>query len=131
QARVLLPGRGDLVEEPRPDDAAGPPQRRARAEVDAPAVLLAGRGDLVEALRVGDDLRGVQRLAHVLDEALGQVDPAVGAGQDAHGALALLDAAGQGPRERGLGDAGDRHAQVEGVLDGPAPGALLPGLVED
>ncbi len=36
----------------------------------------------------------------------------------------------QGPRERGLGDAGDRYPQIESILHGPPAGALLLGLVE-
>ncbi len=46
-----------------------------------------------------------------------------------HGAL--LGVAGEGPGEHGLGDARDRHAQVQGGLHGPRAGALGSGLVED
>ena len=50
--------------------------------------------------------------------------------QDADGGRALRDRAGQRAGERGLRDAGDRHAEVERVLHGPAAGALLLRLVE-
>ncbi len=57
------------------------------------------------------------------------LDAAVAAGQPAGGA-AQVGVAGQRPGEDRLGDAADRDAEVEGVLDGPAAGALLLGLVE-
>ena len=53
------------------------------------------------------------------------------AGRQAGGGLALGDRAGQRAGEHRLGDAGDRHAEVERRLDRPAAGALLLGLVED
>ena len=66
--------------------------------------------DRVEALRVGDDLRGVERLAHVLDEGVGVGDGRTrldGPGQAGRrGALRGLG--GQRAGEHGLGDAGDR-----------------------
>ena len=52
-----------------------------------------------------------------------------GAGQAA-GRAAQVGVAGQRAGEDRLGDAAHRHAQVERVLDGPAAGALLLGLVE-
>ena len=52
-----------------------------------------------------------------------------GAGQAAGGA-AQVGVAGQRAGEDRLGDAAHRHAQVERVLDGPAAGPLLFGLVE-
>ena len=82
------------------------------------------------ALRVGDHLGRVQRLLDLVGELrrLGRLR-ARGAGQAA-GGLALVGVAGQRAGEDRLGDAGDRDAQVEGVLHGPAAGALLLGLVE-
>ena len=47
------------------------------------------------------------------------------------GGLALGDRARQRAGEHRLGDAGDRHAQVQRRLHRPAAGALLLGLVED
>ena len=52
------------------------------------------------------------------------------AGQRGGAGGPLRDRAGQGARERRLGDARDRHAQVERVLHGPAARALLLRLVE-
>jgi hypothetical protein len=53
------------------------------------------------------------------------------AGREAAGDGALLGVARQRAGERRLGDAGHRHAQVEGGLHGPRAGALRAGLVED
>ena len=71
QVRGLGVGVGDAVEELGADDAAAAPDLGDRAEVDVPVVLGGAGADLVEALRVRDDLRGVQRQAHVLDERVG------------------------------------------------------------
>ena len=104
-----------------------------RAEVDRPVVLGGAGADLVEALRVRDDLRRVQREAHVLDERVGvgsTVERLDGAGQVARD-RALLGVRRQRPGEDGLGDARDGHAEVERGLHGPRAGALGAGLVED
>ena len=89
--------------------------------------------DLVEALGVGDHLGGVQRGAHVLDELVGVVDGGRVAGlvEDLAGGLALLGVARDAAGEGGLGDAGDRYAEVQRALHGPATGALLLGGVGD
>ena len=126
---------GDAVEEAGADDAAGAPDLRDVALVDVPAELLGARDDLVEALRVGDDLRRVERAAHVLDEGVGVgvgdlPVASAGPGRSADG-LALRALGGEAAGEHGLGDAGRGHAEVEGVLHGPRAGALGAGLVED
>ena len=93
-----------------------------------PVVLAAADVDHVPALRVGDQLGRVQGLLDLVGEVRvrrGRPGP----GQAAGGA-AQVGVAGQGPGEDRLGDAADRDAQVERVLDGPAAGALLLGLVE-
>ena len=126
-------GGGDLVEEAGADDAAAAPDRRDRAEVDRPAVLGGAGLDLVEALGVGDDLRGVERLLDVVGEALAAAPSSAAPGSPGRpaGGVAQLAVAGQRAREDGLGDAGDRDAEVERGLHRPAAGALLLGLVGD
>ena len=103
------------------------------AEVELPALRLRGRRHLLEALRVGDDLGGVERLAHVVDQRA--VGARVLAGRRPaelrRRRRALVAERGQAAREHRLGDRGQRHAELERVLRGPAPGALLLGLVED
>ncbi len=130
---VAAVGGADLVEEPGPDDAAAAPDRRHGGAVDVPAVLLAAGLDQVPALRVGHDLRGVQRLFHVLREAgrvvrvqLGTLGP-----RQAGRRGPQLGVAGERAGEDRLGDAGDRHPEVEGGLHRPAAGALLLGTVGD
>src|SRR5262249_13764377 len=61
---------GDAIEEGRTDDAAGTPDLGDVPLLDVPAVLLGAGDDRVEALRIGDDLRRIERTAHVLDEGL-------------------------------------------------------------
>ena len=99
-------------------------------EVDAPVVLAAADVHHVPALGVGDQLGRVQGLLDLVGE-LGGLGWVVGrrAGQPA-GGLAQVRVAGQRAGEDRLGDAADRDAEVEGVLHGPAAGALLFGLVE-
>ena len=60
---ALVVGRGNVVEEGRADDAAGPPEPRDDGEVEGPAVRLAGRAQQVEALGVGADLGDQQGVA--------------------------------------------------------------------
>ncbi len=127
----------DAVQELGPDDAAAAPDRRHRPEVDVPVVLIAARDDVVEALGVRDDLRGVQSVADVLDELVAVLDELaeIGvAGPAVVGTLrrqSLVDVPGQRPGEGGLGDAGDRNAEVKRALHGPPTGALLLGAVGD
>ena len=56
---------------------------------------------------------------------------AASAGSTSRAAVALRQRAGQRAGEDRLGDAGDRDAEVERGLHGPAAGALLAGLVDD
>ena len=51
--------------------------------------------------------------------------------EHAGGLPALIAQRAQRPREHGLGDARQRHAELQRVLRRPAPGALLLGLVDD
>ena len=69
----------------------------------------------VEALRVGDELRRVQRVRDVVDEASRPRSPSAGPARPGSvaGGGALVACAGQGAGEDGLGDAGDRDAEVE------------------
>ena len=90
-------------------------------------------GDLVEPLCVGDDLRGVEGCADLVDERVAiDVERSVSrlCGEDLAGCLALLGVTGQRAGEGRLGDAGHRHAELQRVLHGPAPGALLLGRVD-
>ena len=129
--RALVVGGTDTVQETGPDDAAAPPDRRHRAAVDVPVIFVAARADLVEALGVRDDLGGVEGPADVLDERVpvivvhrGQVRS-----EDSRAAWRCPAWPGQRPRERRLGDPGDRDAEVQRALHGPAAGALLLRLV--
>ena len=54
-----------------------------------------------------------------------------GPGERLRRRVALVAQRRQRAREHGLGDAGQRHAELERVLARPAPGALLLGLVDD
>src|SRR5215213_6266745 len=131
--RVRVVGLADAVEEARADDAAAAPDRRHRAEVELPALGLRGRRHLLEALGVGDDLRGIERLAHVVDErAVGTVALAgLGTREPRGRRRALLAQGGQGAREHGLRDRRERDAELESVLCGPPARALLLSLIED
>lgn len=88
-----------------------------------------------EALGIRDDLGGVQGLLEIIEE-LGLV--ALKLAASAADVLELgrsrgtfvLDA-GQAAGQDGLGDQGDRHAEVERIDGGPLAGTLLAGLVED
>ena len=85
------------------------------------------------ALRVGDDLRGIERLADVLDGLLRIAGEfGVGrAGEHGRGGDALLLERGNHAREDRLGDEGDGCGVVEAGKNGPLAGALLAGGVED
>ena len=133
QLRVLVERVLDAVEELGADDAAAAPDGRHVAGGEVPAVLRAARLDLVEALRVRDDLRRVQRLPDVLGELARRrwaVSPR-SPGRQPGGGLALGDRSGQRAGEHGLGDAGDRHTEIQRGLHRPAAGALLLGFIED
>src|SRR5215472_7610907 len=127
QLRITVVRLSDAVEEAGPDDAAAAPYRRHRATVDAPGVLGAAGRNVVETLRVRDDLRGVQGAAHVVDVEL---ELAHRAAEGVPGRRTLVRVPGQRTGERRLRDAGDRDAEVECALHGPATGALLLGLIE-
>jgi hypothetical protein len=130
QLRRLVVRRPDVLQELGADDAAGPPDLRHRTGVDVPVVLLARGLDLLEALRVRHDLGGEQRLLDVGLQIVAAGARSRGrAGQAARG-LAGGGVAGQRAGEHGLGDAADRHAQVQRGLHGPASGALLLGLIQ-
>ena len=58
----------DAIQEFGSDDAAATPDGRERPEVEAPSILFRSGGQVLEALRVRDDLGGIQRLAHVVDQ---------------------------------------------------------------
>ena len=58
----------DVAEERRADDAAAAPHERDAAVVEVPLVGLRRRAQQLIALRVADDLRGVERLAQIVDE---------------------------------------------------------------
>ena len=127
---MLVVGLGDPVQEAGADDAAAAPDLGQLAHLEVPVVGARGRGHLLEALRVGDDLRGVQRGADVVDERLGRA-ARLRAGEHAGGVAALVAQVGERASEDRLGDARQRHAELERVLRRPAPGALLLGLVDD
>ena len=93
---------------------------------------LVGRGrHLREPLRVGDDLGRVQRVLEVLGERLRAGAGRGRPGEPLGGGYALLLQRAQRPGEHRLGDPGQRDAELERVLGGPAAGALLLGGVED
>ena len=52
----------------RADDATAAPDGGDVAEVQVPIELAAGRAEQFHALGVGDDLRGVERVAHGVDQ---------------------------------------------------------------
>ena len=60
----------DAVEEHGPDDAAAAPEHGTVAVVERPVVFRRGRLHLHEALGVAADLRGVERVANLIDELL-------------------------------------------------------------
>ena len=129
---MLGVGLPDPVEEAGPDDAAAAPDRGHGAEVEIPVVGLRRGAHLREALRVRDHLAGVEGLADVVDEVGAVLRRAGdGPGQRAGRRLALLAQRGERAGEHGLGDAGERDAELESVLRRPASGALLLGLVDD
>ena len=68
QRRIALVGFDDAIEKLRANDATAAPDGGDVAEVQIPVVLLAGRAEQFHSLRVGDDLRGVKRVAHRLDQ---------------------------------------------------------------
>ena len=57
--------------------------------------------------------------------------PGFGPGEEPGSLAPLIAQRAQRPREDGLGDPRQRHAELERVLRGPAAGALLLGLVDD
>src|SRR5256714_1704331 len=63
-------GLRDPVEEAPPDDAATAPDLGGGAQVDVPAALAGRRPHLLEALRVGHDLGRVERVPHLVHEAV-------------------------------------------------------------
>src|SRR4029453_6547092 len=81
--RLLLGrvGLGDVLEEFCADDATCAPQRGDLVQLEVPAVLLGSGGQHVQALGVGNQLGGVQRLADVLNERLGDLHGSLFAGQ--------------------------------------------------
>ena len=70
QLRIGVERLLDAIEEHGPDDAAAAPQQGDVAEVQRPVVLRGGGLHLHEALGVAANLRGVERLADLLDELL-------------------------------------------------------------
>ena len=70
QLGILVEGLLDLAEERAADDAAAAPHEGDAAVVEVPFVFRRRRAHEHVALRVADDLRGVQRLANVVDEFL-------------------------------------------------------------
>lgn len=124
----------DAVEELRTDDAATAPDRRQVGRLEVPVVLGAAGSDLIEALRVRHDLRRVQRGLDVGGELLGVsrlVAERAGSQTLRLSCGALIAATGQCASKYGLGDAGDRHAQIQSRLDRPAARSLLLGSVDD
>src|SRR5687767_7424757 len=87
-----------------------------------------------EALGVGDDLGGIESLLEILEELLLVTLEVVVAANELElggGLSTLVLDAGKAASQDGLGDQGDRHAEVKGVDSGPLASTLLAGLVED
>ena len=90
------------------------------------------RRHLLEALRVGDDLRGVERVAHGADRGGVRLSRRRRPRPDLPLQLRAPVALGrEGAGVYRLGDGGQGHAEVERRLRGPATGSLLLRLVED
>ena len=86
------------------------------------------------ALRVGDDLRGVERAADVLDERLRRSPSNLACSARSRtlgGGDALVLERGEAAREDRLADQRDRHAESSAQMHGPLAGALLAGGIED
>ena len=127
-ARIRSRNAARMMQPPRQSDGD-------RAQVDVPAVLLAARrgscgspARTTRSSRRTAPVRPGRRSAAASDSPQrrrpsGPASP--------RGGLAQVGVAGQRAGEDRLGDAGDRHAQVERDLHGPAAGALLLGLVRD
>src|SRR5262249_41556204 len=66
--RVPIEGLFDFTEEDAANNAAAAPHQGDAAVVEVPVVLLSSRAHEHVALRVGNDFRGIQRLANVLND---------------------------------------------------------------
>ena len=133
QLRIGVERFFDAIQEHRANDAAAAPQQGTVAVVERPLVLL-GRGlQLHEALGVAANLRGVQRVAHLLDElrrgrpCTSTVRPVRDFARSHAGVLQRRQAAGI---DR-FGHQRAGHAQVERQLAHPLAGSLGAGRVED
>jgi hypothetical protein len=84
-----------------------------------PHPVVGAGGDGVETLGVGDDLRGVQGVAQIVDEAAGvAAGRRGGPGRPGQrpGPLTLVEVPRQGAGEDRFGDAGHGRAQFQGLL---------------
>lgn len=133
QIRLRGIGRPDVVEKLGADDAAAAPDLGKPGEVDILAVLRGTCLHLVEPLGVGDDLGRVQAVFDISGESFGRGpgERCAGGTWEAAACDAQLGVSRQRAGEHCFSDAGDRDAEVEPGLDGPASGAFLFGLVED
>ena len=97
------------------DDAAAAPHQRDAAQVQVPALIFRGCAQQHVALRIADDLRAVQRAAHVFDELLrSPVDTLrLRALQDFRGRHPLVFQRRQAARKHSFADQRHRHAQIE------------------
>ena len=104
--------RARMMQPPRQIVASSP---RSRSQ----SYVLRGGGHLLEALRVGDDLRGVERLADVVDERLGAAArPGCGPASTLGRGRALVAQRRQRAREHRLGD---RRSAARRARARPAP----------
>ena len=133
QARVLLVGFGDAIKKACADDAAAAPDAGDVFEVEIPPIEFAAFAELHHALGIANDLAGIEGVAHGIDErgAVAGVGLCVRAFEHSACGNALVLQRAEDRDLDSSADDGERDAHFDGMADGPFPGALLPGSIED
>jgi len=70
---ILVEGLFDLAQEPAANDASAAPHEGDAAHIQVPAILLGCGLQQHITLRVGDDLRAVERAAHIFNKCFTMV----------------------------------------------------------
>ena len=129
---ILFEGFANLAQEDAANDAAAPPHHGDAAVIQVPAVGPGGGTHQRIALGVGDDLRGVQGLADLLDKGHAiPLEHHFGAGELLGSRHALFLGSGQAAGKHRLADEGQGHAFVQRRDARPFAGALLAGGVQN